>query len=567
MISPSYSNIDRWLFDYFEGNLSASQVQALELFILENPELEIDLEAWEAIRIEDDVDNETAIALIQANSIKKIVSIPYKEVFGFAALVSVFLFSLIWTNENDTTRISSINSHKEKSGAVHQNASNKSGFKANSLIQSKSPEANYTFKSQSASSMNGSSIPVAVQQPILQNQNIVVPEKFVSQLSVTPIINANVSRNNSNNTVSMRFIESATTLTFGKHGIVPTTKLYSSNSPSVPHIIKRATKAKLSNFERMQLSLKQKYRSIKRMMDYPIALKNSRTPHLYLPEHTLQDINFGFTGASFTPNITLQSRMQWLNYNTSQYVNSINFGSYVYGLRGGIGAQIKNTYYGDGIVKGTETSVTYSPKISLNSKTTLEPSVRFKMGNKHLNLGTELFNQSVEIDRGNAISLLNQEKNPIGNSLWYKDIGLGLLVNSKYFYAGIQVDNVFKHYDDLFATEINNNTRADNQILFTLGTDYENVKQTVRISPSIIYQKHGGLSEMWLGVNYQYKKLMFNGSISNNVEPTIGVGLELKRFSVFYHADYLNSSVNAAQSLSHQFGIKFMGRKSKINKL
>jgi type IX secretion system PorP/SprF family membrane protein len=566
MISPSYSNIDRWLFDYFEGNLSASQVQALELFILENPELEIDLEAWEAIRIEDDVDNETAIALIQANSIKKIVSIPYKEVFGFAALVSVFLFSLIWTNESDTTHISSINSHKEKSEVVHRNVSNKANSERNTFNPSEREAANYTVKGQTGSSMNGSSIALALQQPILQNQNIVVPEKLVSRLSVIPIITTDELLINSPN-VSMHFIESAATLTFGKHGIVPTTKLYSSHSPSVPHIIKRATKAKLSNFERMQLSLKKKYRSIKRMMDYPIALKNSRTPHLYLPEHTLQDINFGFTGASFTPNITLQSRMQWLNYNTSQYVNSINFGSYVYGLRGGIGAQIKNTYYGDGIVKGTETSVTYSPKISLNSKTTLEPSVRFKMGNKHLNLGTELFNQSVEIDRGNAISLLNQEKNPIGNSLWYKDIGIGLLVNSKYFYAGIQVDNVFKHYDDLFATEINNNKRASNQILFTIGTDYENVKKTVRISPSIIYQKQGGLSEMWLGVNYQYKKLMFNGSISNNVEPTIGVGLELKRFSVFYHADYLNSSVNAAQSLSHQFGIKFMGRKSKINKL
>ncbi len=566
MISPSYSNIDRWLFDYFEGNLSASQVEALELFILENPELEIDLEAWEAIRIEDDIDNELAIAQIQQHSFKQVVSIPYKEVFGFAALVSVFLFSLLWTNENETTRISSITSNKKKSELVHSNIANKSSIKTQSIQSTKNVSANYEIIGRKATKINSLSVQLTRQEPVLLNQKSVDSEKFVSSLSLPSIIQPKELPANLD-IISMRFIESAPTLTFGKHGIVPITKLNSSNSFKVQHASKQSSKTKPSNYHRLQLNFKQKYRMLKRMMDYPIALKNSRTPHLYLPGHTLQDVNFGFVGASFTPTLTLQSRMQWLDYNNSQYMNSINFGSYVYGMRGGIGAQLKNTYYGDGIVKGTEASLTYSPKISINSKTTLEPSIRFKMGNKHLNLGTELFNQSVEIDRGNAISLLNQEENPIGNSLWYKDIGLGLLVNSKYFYAGFQVDNLFKHYDDLFATEINNNTRADNQILFTLGTDYENLKKTIRISPSIIYQKHGGLSEMWLGVNYQYKKLMFNGSISNNVEPSLGVGLELKRFSIFYHADYLNSSVNATQSLSHQFGIKFMGKKSKINKL
>jgi hypothetical protein len=563
MTSPSYSNIDRWLFDYFEGNLSTSQIEALELFILENPELDVDLEAWEAIQIQDDIDNDSAIALIQQHSIKHFISIPYKEVLGFASLVAVFFCSLLWTSENEITSSSLPRQQQEKTYHTKEKTTLTTNQTSHSFVETK---ATQQLENKLANNQMSIENAYSLQKNNTANHTAIVPNNITLSEVIQPIL-SNLDSRPSISILSMKFIESAYTLSFGKHGIVPISKTQSSNNSILERKIKRSNSNQLSEFNKFKLSMKQKMRSIKRMMDYPIALKNSRTPHLYLPEHTLQDINFGFVGASFTPILTLQSRMQWLNYNNSQYVNSINYGSYVYGVRGGIGAQIKNTYYGDGIVKGTEASITYSPKISLNATTTIEPSIRFKMGNKQLNLGNELFNQSIEIDRGNSISLLNQEKNPIGSSLWYKDVGLGLLINSKYFYAGIQVDNVFKHYDNLFATEINNSKRSNNHILLTFGTDYENVKKTVRVSPSIIYQKLGDLSEIWLGVNYQYKKIMINGSLSNHIEPSLGVGFEFKRFGVFYHADYLNSTVNASQSLSHQFGIKFMGRKSKINKL
>ena len=47
MISPNRENIDRWLFDYTEGNLSEDQVTILESYLLNNPDIEVDLDAWE----------------------------------------------------------------------------------------------------------------------------------------------------------------------------------------------------------------------------------------------------------------------------------------------------------------------------------------------------------------------------------------------------------------------------------------------------------------------------------------------------------------------------------------
>jgi hypothetical protein len=47
MTSPNFENIDLWLFDYIEGNLSVYQKELLENYIQNHPELEIDLDMWQ----------------------------------------------------------------------------------------------------------------------------------------------------------------------------------------------------------------------------------------------------------------------------------------------------------------------------------------------------------------------------------------------------------------------------------------------------------------------------------------------------------------------------------------
>ncbi|MFN5910763.1 MAG: hypothetical protein ACK45H_05460, partial [Bacteroidota bacterium] len=52
MSNPSFSNIDRWLFELNEGNLSPEQIQQLEAFLLRHPELDVDRDMWELARVE-----------------------------------------------------------------------------------------------------------------------------------------------------------------------------------------------------------------------------------------------------------------------------------------------------------------------------------------------------------------------------------------------------------------------------------------------------------------------------------------------------------------------------------
>ena len=51
MKTPNFGNIDRWLFDYIEGNLSSEQESLLESYILNHPELEVDLDMWKMSNI------------------------------------------------------------------------------------------------------------------------------------------------------------------------------------------------------------------------------------------------------------------------------------------------------------------------------------------------------------------------------------------------------------------------------------------------------------------------------------------------------------------------------------
>jgi hypothetical protein len=49
-------NIDQWLFDYFEGNLSPLQEQKVEMFIFEHPDYEVDMDTWSNASVASSVD-------------------------------------------------------------------------------------------------------------------------------------------------------------------------------------------------------------------------------------------------------------------------------------------------------------------------------------------------------------------------------------------------------------------------------------------------------------------------------------------------------------------------------
>ena len=107
----------------------------------------------------------------------------------------------------------------------------------------------------------------------------------------------------------------------------------------------------------------------------------------------------------------------------------------------------------------------------------IEPSIRFKMGNKSIDKSKMTNIDQVELDRGNAHSFFGNGSEPTGDDLWYKDMGAGLMVNTEWFFAGFQVDNLFRHKDNIYEFDMENPRRADHHFVGTIGTDWVSKKE------------------------------------------------------------------------------------------
>jgi hypothetical protein len=51
MSNPSFENIDRWLFELTEGNLSPEQEAQLEAFLMQHPELDLERDMWDLAHV------------------------------------------------------------------------------------------------------------------------------------------------------------------------------------------------------------------------------------------------------------------------------------------------------------------------------------------------------------------------------------------------------------------------------------------------------------------------------------------------------------------------------------
>jgi len=306
-------------------------------------------------------------------------------------------------------------------------------------------------------------------------------------------------------------------------------------------------------------NLKNMIRQLERMTDNPVALINSKDQYFHAPKMQALDANFAAAGDKMGPRVTTVSRMQWLGESNEQRLNQVSFDTYVKALRGGVGVQLDHSYYGPGSVQNGQVALIYSPKIGVSKNLVLQPAVRLKVGDMWVNRKHIDFGEQVELHRGTVRTFNLPEPTYSSNDLWYRDYGLGMLANSKWFYAGIQVDNLAKHFNNIYSVaNQGQNNRAAKHIIATLGTDYVSRNKNISISPYVIYQKMENLSEIWGGTIFRYKLFTVGGAYSSNGDYAGSVGMKTDRFMLTYNADYTISAMLAEQSLSHQMILRLL---------
>lgn len=562
MSNLSFENIDRWLFEYTEGNLSPDQVEQLEHFLSMHPELQLELDAWKSSRVTPEAETAVNVAALQ-----KSVNIWSLITTVSIALIGIGTFFYLYDFTVDT----------------------KYAQKSIDLEMIGSGDDDFMFTSKSVASVSESD---AVNQKAI-SEDLVVSNTYIP----TPNNLASVSTNNLNENienVASSFINKKETLednsttshtTFSENNLSDSfesdltawlyeapelervkSSLYNGFGETdvfalqTPNSKTSSTKIK-STFSKKAKSM---YRKVQRMMDQPIALRNFKDPHYAIPNLSSYQANFGMAGTMIQHRFQATSRNQWVGRDNQQLMNRLAWDGYIRPLRGGIGIDLNYNDYQNGGIHDMLFGITYSPKLSISRNVSFEPAVRFKMGVTDVNLNSGIIGSTIEMNRRNSITMFENEQTPVGSQLWYRDMGVGALVNTKWFYAGLNLDNLGRHYNNFYSSDLLQKHEADLDFSAVFGTEYKSLNKDITLSTYLYYQNFGQLNEAWGGANVRWRNIQLGAATSNNLDLGATAGIVFDRFTVHYNLDYLTSVVLDQKMLSHQVTMRMLLKPSRV---
>lgn len=548
MSNPSFSNIDRWLFELKEGNLTEEQIALLEAFLIQHPELDIDEDMWDLAHVE-------AEAVVYPHQDKLIKKRPvgWYWASATAASVAIIVGAAFFNGTEGIYQKTDLLATNEDFSGQTLSTSNMANETAD--VNSNKQQIQFTFDPSELNTMLGELNSSFNAQDNMPYCNVILPNTFQDFNSTG--FNSKIAiaaLNPSDASANFRTIGDKKRYIYGGLEEVGDEEEFEPWTLNRKHELNRKS---------WQEKLRSTKRKIQRMVDNPVALKNLKDPQYLVPGLAPTDVNFSSVGTLLATRVQTTSRYQWLGQSNEQLSNQIQVDGYAYAIRGGIGLQVNQSMYANNGIQNTSAAITYSPKFSVSRNVVIEPGLRFKMGQKSIHADKLELGGLVEDDRSNARQFYHENANAFGKSLWYKDLGASLMMNTKWFYVGMQADNLLRHDDNVYGDV---NRRADRHYMVTIGTDYENTKETMGLSPYIVYQKYENLSEAWVGANYRYQWMTVGAAVSSNLEPAASLGIKFKHVLVTYSSDYTHSMALNKNALSHQLTLRFLSNPSRFGR-
>lgn len=565
MSNPSFDNIDKWLFEYTEGNLSSSQETQLKQFLLQNPEFEADLDAWQDAFVD-----ASPVIFPNTDSYTRKPFAWWVPAAAFSTLViSGFLGWMSFPNLNESNILAD-SAHKSISFELFKNAE-KTGTYFEYKKQKYSFDPNF-ISFQQLNPIYNSNSPFYHPSEFILNQSDFNSSfgNFYNGISeVTPLekqsidqsnessgnLTSSLGSNKEKNNITNQNISSTETAE-------PVVKDEDQSALNARAMSRTENKFSSTYNKSFSSKLKSIARKIVRMTDNPIALSNSKDIYYHTPGMQSLDVNFGSVGSLLTPRLQTITRAQWTGRDNQQFSNQLSFDTYVKSIRGGIGVQLNHVYYGGGAYQIGQFALMYSPKITVSKNVVLEPAIRFKMGNKTLRNQKMIPGQLVELDRQNARMYNGENIQSKTQELWYKDIGFALMTNTKWFSAGVQIDNVGRHYNNVYNSN-GENDRQGYHFTTTVGTDYVSRTKIFSFSPYIMYQKVENLSEIWGGSIFRYKKLTMGGGFSSHGDYAGSIGIKTNRLMITYAIDNTQSAILNKKLLSQQLTLRLLTNRNR----
>lgn len=567
-------NLDKWLFNYHEGNLTSSEQKALEQFLQTHPEYEVDEDAWNNTRLND----EPLVPVIFENELHAIAGesffVTYRNWFAAASLLLLFggsaLYFLFSIDEN-TTENETVFSQIEK------------GFPAeNKLFTENSGNRNHTSNNSSlnSASFNQSSSEENGTNTLNGNSTFITNKiEFLAQ----QINRHNESKNKKRETVIIN-IKNDVVFTVEKSYVTVTENNFASENPELTANNEKAYEiAEVTDGpdERVKLSLKEnnynrrisEYAGTKnnRRKNYRYdpnpALTNLRDPQLLLPDNHLTNVYGGFAGGMIASRFSVNYRNNWTGNNeVSSQQGFFTYDKLMRKLKTGIAFTAFYNDYNKNSFATAGAALTLSPKFKIGRGMSIEPAVTFSYSQKTLGDNTLTPGTYIENNRGNVIELYGNGNIPVSSVAYMPDMKLGTVFQSKKMWAAVSVDHLLMQKEKLYSSD--GSIKNKPEFKATVGTDYLHRPETGNVfSPQLSLYRHNGYTEMWLGMLSRFKQFSVGGSFSQYKDFMATIGFQTHSLKMFYQYDMTRSMLMNEKIGSHEIGLRFSlsngGRSSK----
>ncbi|MDB4648987.1 type IX secretion system membrane protein PorP/SprF [Crocinitomicaceae bacterium] len=526
MTSPNFENIDLWLFDYTEGNLSVYQKELLEQYILNHPELEIDLDMWNMSKVSISTDFVDTLELKKKRTSR----------FSYYATSFIGVLIILLISKSNDLNIYNNGLNKTRQVSYLQHVENNK-ISTKIFSNSASPKLETPIKT----STSGAS-------DILNNNKTKI-------LSST--INKDPINNDFNATSALQLKSKTMDLALQRMPLQLTELLLQDNVSEALNTTSH-TKSQKKNLSLNGLRLKTKtlFNKIDRALSKSIAFSNYRDHFYIIPGVASNNVNLSTTGSVSQSRFISSSRARWLNSSNEKLSQEFSFDTYLRSIRSGFGAQLNYDTYANGSIQDWNAAIVFSPKIALSRNISIEPAAKLKIGNKLLN-SNQINNNSLSLyDQNNPQTFSFDSTQKIGRKLWYRDIDVGFTLNTKVFYLGFQAENILNHIENLYQNEQNNDNRISTTYSALAGTQYMSRDKKVSFHPYVYLRTNTQTTAYYGGFSFDIDKIFVGASYGSSNQYSGSIGLSMDQFALIIQSTRAFQPILNETLYTHQLTLR-----------
>ena len=570
MIGPH--NIEEKIFQYFEGDLTANESLELESFIKDNPEYQVDFDAWSKSGVQDEkreykfVDELLVNERFQPNLWLKWASgglLFAGLIMASAVLIRKFdkIEEKINLTQNAKIELD-LNKQNYISGSdsflINKNSGSQSINDLN-IKRSKKTRLNTNYQDFLQSNLKRLNLINASSSGA--KDDLIKDDANTSQIDFSIKFKGN-SKNN-NQSLDQQQKECFDCLS-NENLIVDKNKKKRELKKSYISTGSIKTQNFISS-ERLNPAIRKSKFAYENPNTPKLFMTNSKDPYLnYALAHTIEE-NASFVGG-FNNGDGIRAEMlyrtEWPSVTSENFTSQIvSLDTKIDALKGGLGLLVNADRIGHGKLNSTAISIIYSPKF-LWRKISIEPSFKYTYNQKSI-AWNQVEKNDVKDPRNGVLyaSIPIVPDDILKTNLVHHDLGLGILINTNKLYFGGQIDhlNEASYTHDEFDQKI----EVPFKISAMIGTEImKNKESQFRVCPSVNYIQYGVYNALWGNTQVFYNGFFLAGGFASNEDVMFSLGFTNNKVRLVYGLgfskprEFSGLPMNGGYYESHQLSLR-----------